>query len=295
MSKCLILSGGGSRGASQIGICSQLLQKNKYSCIIGSSVGALNAAILAQSISHNMMDGLDKAKNVWKYIRTGNVKKTWFPFGFISGFWKDGLYDARPLSKLIDRFISMKQMKQALLLNNRNIYVTVTNLETGKAEFYSPNSPDFITYLKASSRYPVFMEPIELRGNFYSDGGIIANNPVDKALELGYKSIDLVLTSMPFLEEIKINNENPVSFNTLSVLERVFEIITTNVALNEIYLAMKKIELMDENIDFNVYSIQLNKDQLPSVFEFDPEKSNFLMELGESLPLKDLNITSRFI
>ena len=49
MKKAIVLSGGGSKGAYQIGVWKALRKLNiKYDLITGTSVGALNAALMTQ-------------------------------------------------------------------------------------------------------------------------------------------------------------------------------------------------------------------------------------------------------
>ena len=74
-------------------------------------------------------------------------------------------------------------------------YVTVTNLETGEAEY--PQIKDFnqdMEYLRASGSMPCLSKIVEINGNKYLDGGIADAIPVEKCKELGYDKIIVVLT-----------------------------------------------------------------------------------------------------
>ena len=58
----LVLSGGGTRGAFQIGVWKALRKLHiKYDIITGTSVGALNGALMVQNNYH-------KAINLWKKV-----------------------------------------------------------------------------------------------------------------------------------------------------------------------------------------------------------------------------------
>lgn len=64
----LVLSGGGGKGAYQIG-CWQALREvglDRFASIAGTSVGALNAALIAQG-------DFEKAHSVWSGIRPSHV------------------------------------------------------------------------------------------------------------------------------------------------------------------------------------------------------------------------------
>ena len=62
-----VLSGGGSRGAYEIGVWKALQELDvRFSMVTGTSVGALNAAAIAQG-------DFELAENLWKELETSNV------------------------------------------------------------------------------------------------------------------------------------------------------------------------------------------------------------------------------
>ncbi len=74
----LVLSGGGGKGAYELG-CLRALRDNhisEFHAIAGTSVGALNASLLAQ-------DGLSAAKKIWHDISFGQVLRA-HPIGFLT-------------------------------------------------------------------------------------------------------------------------------------------------------------------------------------------------------------------
>jgi predicted acylesterase/phospholipase RssA len=76
----LVLSGGGGKGAYEIG-CLRALRDHgisRFCAVAGTSVGALNGALFTQ-------DGLGAAKRVWHDISFGQVLKA-HPFGFFVAF-----------------------------------------------------------------------------------------------------------------------------------------------------------------------------------------------------------------
>ena len=70
--RAIVLSGGGSKGSYQIGVWKALRKLNiKYDIVTGTSVGALNGALMTQN-------SYFKAKRLWKttlldYIRNSHV------------------------------------------------------------------------------------------------------------------------------------------------------------------------------------------------------------------------------
>ena len=59
---CLVLGGGGAKGAYQIGAWKALRELDfHFNCIIGTSVGSLNGALIAQN-------SFDEAVDLWENI-----------------------------------------------------------------------------------------------------------------------------------------------------------------------------------------------------------------------------------
>ena len=109
--KALVLSGGGSKGSYQVGVWKALRELNyKFDIITGTSVGALNGAMMVQNDYH-------KAINIWKKI---NLKVL---FGedaiestnnfeiykmYSKQFLKYGGMDVRDLETLIKRSLNLR-------------------------------------------------------------------------------------------------------------------------------------------------------------------------------------------
>ena len=63
----LVLSGGGAKGAYQVGVVKALLEKNvAMDCIAGTSIGALNGSILASA--PDLTVGFERLEKVWQRI-----------------------------------------------------------------------------------------------------------------------------------------------------------------------------------------------------------------------------------
>ena len=79
--------------------------------------------------------------------------------------------------------------------NNKGYYATVTNVETGKAEYLEIN--DIIKEmetLRATAAIPVLSQIVEINGNKYLDGGIADSIPIVQCKKMGYDKIVVVLT-----------------------------------------------------------------------------------------------------
>ena len=137
----LILTGGGARAAYQVGVlaalrdiragCAQAPAGNPYPVIVGTSAGALNAAVLASGA-----DDIDRAINgleaVWSNFRAEQVYRTdaigvvrsgarWLTMmsiGWVIARWRKlrprSLLDNEPLSGLLERMAALHRVPQLL-------------------------------------------------------------------------------------------------------------------------------------------------------------------------------------
>ena len=178
----LVLSGGGSMGALQTGILRVLVRRGfRPSSIVGTSVGALNAAFLA---FHPGEIGVEMLADVWRslederYIRVNPVRfalrllarrRYLFNNDFMRGLIAD--------HTVIDEFSATEIP----------LYITATDLETGRKHVFHEGSVS--EAVLASTAIPGVFSPVEIDGRSYVDGGVIANLYLDTAVELGAKDI----------------------------------------------------------------------------------------------------------
>lgn len=79
----LVLSGGGAKGAYQVGVVKGLVElEAQVDAISGASIGALNGAILA--CSHSLAEGADRLEELWMMLATNSPISAKNPFGALS-------------------------------------------------------------------------------------------------------------------------------------------------------------------------------------------------------------------
>ena len=206
----LVLSGGGGKGAYQIGILKamgELGLLDKVAAVAGSSIGALNAVLLAQR-------NVDKMQQVWKelsYVQIFSDKKTQEDgietiiqmFGNIAEFLEsatleeylmtggtDGICSRDGLMDIIERQIDFDLVRAF----PAEIYVTIAKMEQGVpvAEYHTlrdKSDEEIKTLLSASWALPVIYDAVEWKGSFYRDGGIADNAPAKPLRDRGLKHI----------------------------------------------------------------------------------------------------------
>ena len=201
--KALILSGGGATGAFQAGFLST--EKEKYDLIAGTSVGALNGAIVAQEhygdlykVWNSIVPDSPESIYKSKAFRTDGSLKL---FGIIRELLvgpRMSLADSKPLFKLIQACISLDKIKcrfitGAISLQDRRYY------KFAHSDFRSNES--FCKAILASASIPVVFPPVSEFGDQFNsyyqmiDGGSAYGTPTKIAVdEIKESSHDWELT-----------------------------------------------------------------------------------------------------
>lgn len=183
MKTCLVLEGGGLRGIYTAGVLDEMLKdKIKIDAIIGVSMGALiginyKSKQPERAIRYNLRYCNDKRYIGYKQLlKTGNIVNKEFAY-----------YD---IPNKLDKFDYNTYKKSKI-----KMFVTVTNVETGEAEYIEiKDAKENIEYFRASSSIPGVSKIVEIADKKYLDGGVADSIPVKKALELGYDRVIVVLT-----------------------------------------------------------------------------------------------------
>ena len=184
MKTCLVLEGGGLRGIYSAGVLDEMFKdKIKVDAIIGVSMGALiginyKSKQPERAIRYNLRYCNDKRYiGLRSLLKTGNIANKEFAYYKVPNELDKFDYDTYKKSKM-------------------KMYVTVTNLETGEAEYIEVKDAkdNNIEYFRASSSIPGVSRIVEIDSNKYLDGGMADSIPVKKAIELGYDRIIVILT-----------------------------------------------------------------------------------------------------
>jgi len=203
----MVLEGGGSRGAYQIGVMKAYLEAGySFSGFAGTSIGAINGAVFAQG-------DFQKATDMWSNITTEQLfdADTYKLLKIGESKWDmHVLSEARVgLKKIIDEHgIDTSRIKELI---NDNIdeqriresgvdygLVTVSTNERKPYELFLEDIPqgELTQYINASACLPGF-HPVVIENNTYIDGGIYNNCPTNMLIKKGYKEIVVVRTKAP--------------------------------------------------------------------------------------------------
>lgn len=185
MKTALVLSGGGSRGAYQIGVWQALREADfRFEIVTGTSVGALNGAMIAQN-------SFDTALSLWEELSTESVfdlsEEASFS-AYAKEFFKNGGVSAQGLTKLLASYLDEAAVRSSEIAFG---LVTVEKKTLTPCEVFTEDIPQgkLADYLLASAAcYPaVASHPIE--DTDYIDGGYYNNFPVELAQKKGAQKI----------------------------------------------------------------------------------------------------------
>ncbi|MGA8393827.1 MAG: patatin-like phospholipase family protein, partial [Burkholderiaceae bacterium] len=229
---CLVLSGGGARGAAHIGVL-KVLEKYRVpiDCIAGTSMGALVGAAYASGMSVPEMDAITseitsellfkerppreelsmqrKAEDYTLLFGpeiglVGSSLK--FPKGVVTGVQLETVL--RKLSKVkgYQRFDNLAIPFRAV----------ATDLVTGKAVIFKEG--ELANVMRASMSVPGAIAPAELNGMILVDGMLTENLPVQTARAMGADVIIAVNVGTPLLTRDQLDSIFGVAGQMVSIL-----------------------------------------------------------------------------
>jgi NTE family protein len=221
----LVLPGGGARGAYEMGALSVLLpalaeRGERVSLICGTSVGAINAALLGSLAHLPPAEQAEVALGHWRELRRSDVISPVLSprFGLnvarlagdalrIPGIHRGGLLDPSPLRRYLDRHLSWpdlhRNVSQGLV---DTVCVVATQLATGQPVAFVESSEELglpaepnLSYVpvkltgehvRASAAIPLVFPAVQIQApraaaGFYTDGATRLNSPISPAVELG--------------------------------------------------------------------------------------------------------------
>ncbi|MEW6686929.1 MAG: patatin-like phospholipase family protein [Candidatus Edwardsbacteria bacterium] len=281
--KALVLSGGGAKGAYQVGAVDYLLNQAKldFDIVTGVSVGSLNASMIVQGEFQIL-------KDLWLNIKKNSDIYTHHFGGWLfSLIGKDSLYSNEPLWKLIDKYIDPKKIENS----GKELRIGVVSLYTG--EYYSINgrgevpSPLLKKMILASTTIPIAFSPVSV--TFHSrevdetmvDGGVRNITPLKEAIDLGAEEIFIILASPP-----KINPGKKKYKSLIKIGIRTLDILLNEIFINDLEIMQKKNELVTSGADvlgkWRYISFKLVQPEslMIDTLEFNPEKIRIAMSQG---------------
>ena len=215
-SVALLLQGGGALGAYQAGVYEALLEHNiEPTWIAGISIGAINSAIIAgNDPAHRVArlrdfwelvsdPGQASWTDQWTALWQGDKARSWLnqlaagqiaargvpgffeprmppPYLLPNGGGQTSYYDTSKLKGTLERLVDFDRINHD---NAMRFSVGAVNVRTGNFAYFD-NATDTIVaeHVMASGALPPAFPAVEIDGEFYWDGGLVSNTPLDWVL-----------------------------------------------------------------------------------------------------------------
>ena len=209
--RVLVLQGGGALGSYQAGVYEALNHGGvEPHWVAGISIGAINAALIAGNPPEKRVERL---REFWELVSSGvaltplaysaqsraalhEVSANWAAALGVPGMcaprvispwlsWSGGpralsFYDTAPLKATLERLVDFDR------INSREMRLSVgaVNIRTGNFAYFD-NAREKIgpEHIMASGALPPGFPPIQIGGEWYWDGGLVSNTPLEYVLE----------------------------------------------------------------------------------------------------------------
>jgi NTE family protein len=217
---CLVLSGGGARGAAHIGVLKVFEREHiPIDCIVGTSFGALTGGLYSIGYSPKEIEtkflGQDWSgifsdapqRHLMPILERRNVR---YQLQLSFRGWNlelpPGLWEGQRLAESLDLLTTNQILDAQYDFDKLPIQfrAVATNLLDGKAFVFKQGR--LTEALRASMAIPLVFTPVEKDGMLLADGGLVDNLPTDIAHDLGADIIIAVDTTSPLLEKQEIRN-----------------------------------------------------------------------------------------
>jgi NTE family protein len=209
--RVLVLQGGGALGSYQAGAYQALCRHDfEPDWIAGISIGAINAAIIAGNAREKRMERLTEFWELasspvpWQPVLSNDHARSLFnetsaamiaAFG-VPGFFMPRIppaqffpsasplalsyYDTAPLRSTLERLVDFDRINAKVT----RLSVGAVNIATGNFAYFD-NARQKIgpEHIMASGALPPGFPAIEIDGEYYWDGGIASNTPLDYVLD----------------------------------------------------------------------------------------------------------------
>jgi len=240
--RVLVLQGGGALGAYQAGVYEALERTGfRPDWIAGVSIGAINAAIIAGNAPEKRLEAF---RAFWEQVSAslpfalpfGNElirsvvsesSAAWVAAFGVKGFFRPrfpppmllpsgaggstSFYDTAPLRATLERLVDFDRINA----RETRLSLGAVNVHTGLLRYFD-NMHQKIgpQHVMESGALPPGFPAVEVDGEFYWDGGVVSNTPLEFVLD-GQPDEDLLIFQVDLFKA-----EGPLPHTILDVMER---------------------------------------------------------------------------
>jgi NTE family protein len=200
----LVLQGGGALGAYQAGVYQALHEAGmEPDWVIGTSIGAINAALIAGNAPDKR---LEKLHEFWRAVEYGLPANTMAalpggtsasrlmtmmtglpaffkpnPMAILGGAWPLGAegaghFSTAPLRETLGALVDFDRINR----HETRISVGAANVCTSQMHYFDSRDQEFrVEHVMASGALPPAFPAVRVDGELYWDGGILSNTPLE--------------------------------------------------------------------------------------------------------------------
>lgn len=224
----LVLSGGGARGAYEVGVLTYLADRlpdliERVRVVTGASVGAVNAAFLAsrgltissirdladlwRTLAVDELVALDRA-GLRDLLAAGGKRL----IGREAKSPPVGVLRVDGIAKLVGENADWRGLRKVVRSGRLDaVGFTATDIATGRTRFFVDHSDALVprwpkgedapqaeraalgpAHVLASAAIPILFPPVAIEGRWFMDGGVRSNTPLAPALCLGADALLIV-------------------------------------------------------------------------------------------------------
>jgi len=195
-----VFSGGGSRGALQVGALQALLEHGlQPDLLVGTSIGSVNAAYLAlHGFSKESLEGLAEA---WRGVAELDLLPANYVWMAVRAMLGRSVSD--PAQRIKEFFITHGITAELCFadIDQPRLVIVSSDLNTGQPVLHGLHPEDAVMEaLLLSTALPPWVMPVKRQGRYEMDGGLVSNLPIESALRAGATRIvalDLIDTREP--------------------------------------------------------------------------------------------------
>ena len=214
----LVLQGGGALGAYQIGVFEALSEAGiEPDWVIGTSIGAINAALIAGNAPEDRMERLaafwDRVEQpampsflppqVEQFVRSSTTLLSGLP-GFFQanpmafanplmplGADAAGYYSTRPLRETLKDLVDLERINEGPM----RLTVGAASVRDSRMHYFDRDEERLgLDHILASGALPPAFPAVRIDGELYWDGGILSNTPIEHIFDANPRRDAMIFT-----------------------------------------------------------------------------------------------------
>ncbi|MGH8397550.1 MAG: patatin-like phospholipase family protein [Gammaproteobacteria bacterium] len=241
---CLVLGGGGARGAAHVGVLEALEQLHiPIDCIAGTSMGAIVGGLYASGFTTSELQATLQRPDIQESMAGKQPRSLlYYPdkqyqleyllqveFGYANGhfFFPQGIRAGNDPGRILNVLALATQPSTDFNKLPIPFRAVATDIDTGKEVVFDHG--DLANVMRASMSVPGVYSPVEIEHHLLVDGGLVDNLPVDVARKMGADVVIAVNVSTPLSNPESLNNVVSVSLQVIILMgnENVARSITS--------------------------------------------------------------------